>query len=275
MKKPRITIVTPTFNQAAFLPQTLASVLGQNYEELEHIIVDALSTDETPEILSAYRPGYECKIIREADHGQSDGINKGMRVATGEIVSWLNSDDVLQPNALHNIARAFENHPGAVAICGVGAQVDREGVLRRNVPYRPFRPQRIKTAFEYIQPATFYRRSAWEQVSGLDVGLHYAMDWELLLRLSKIGECVAIPEVIASYRDYEETKTSTGGWPRMAEIAGIGRKHNGVFDLNYLSFTLRTFLPGVPLYRKVVDNVFWKIGKRQPVMISGWPSQTT
>ncbi len=271
MQNPKITIVTPTFNQAEFLPDTLESVMKQNYQPFEHIIVDAMSTDQTQQILSSYKPDYDHKIIREPDNGQSDGINKGMRRATGEIVSWLNSDDLLQPNALNVIAQAFQDHPSAVAICGVGAKVDRQGVLQRNVPFRPIRLDRLKTAFEYIQPATFYRRSFWEKAGGLDAGLHYAMDWDLLLKLSKLGACVAIPEVIASYRDYEETKTSTGGWPRMAEIAMIGRRHNGCLDLNNLSFVLRSFRPSVPLYRRCVDNLFWRICKYRPVMILEWP----
>lgn len=272
MSLPLISIVTPTYNQEAFLSDTLNSVMSQEYPSLQHIVVDAMSTDSTPLILVQYAPGYEVKIIREADRGQSDGINKGMRSATGEIVSWLNSDDFLAPGALFAVAKAFAENPDAVAVCGVGALVDRQGVLRRHVPFRPFQPARLKTAFEYVQPATFYRRSAWEQVGGLDENLHYAMDWDLLLKLSKVGDCVAIPEVVASYRDYEDTKTSTGGWPRMAEIAMIGRRHNGIFDLNNLSFALRSFLPRVPLYRRLVDNIFWKVNDRQPVMISGWPT---
>lgn len=273
MNYPLISIVTPTYNQSEFLPDTLNSVMAQEYPSLQHVVVDAMSSDSTPSILRQYVPEYEVTIIREADRGQSDGINKGMKVARGEIVSWLNSDDFLAPGALFAVAKAFDETPDAVAVCGVGALVDRQGNLRRTVPFRKFQQKRLNTALEYVQPATFYRRAAWEAVGGLDVGLQYAMDWDVLLKLSRIGRFVAIPDVLASYRDYEETKTATGGWQRMAEIASIGRRHNGPLDLNNLSYHLRSRFASSRLARRLIDEATWRIHKFQPLLIQTWPDQ--
>ena len=271
MTYPPISIVTPAYNQAEFLPDTLNSVVAQEYPSLQHVVVDAMSSDATPAILAEYAPQYEVKIIREADRGQSDGINKGMRAARGEVVSWLNSDDFLAPGALFAVAKAFSENPDVVAVCGVGAKVDRNGRLRRHVPFREFKQRRLNTALEYVQPATFYRRFAWESVGGLDINLHYAMDWDLLLKLSKVGRIVAIPDVVASYRDYDETKTATGGWPRMAEIAAIGRRHNGSLDVNNISYKARSRFADVRMARSVIDWLTWRICRFQPVLVQGWP----
>lgn len=273
MDLPRISIITPTFNQAHFLQQTLDSVVSQDYPNLEHIIVDAMSSDETPRILAAYaqRPGV--LIIREPDRGQSDGINKGTVAASGVITSWLNSDDILCPGALHRIAEAFVRNPQAVVVYGIGGKMDRQGNVLRWVPYRSFNRKHLKTAYRVVQPAMFYRRDIFLEVGGLDIDLHYAMDWELLIRLSQGREVVSLNERIALIRYYEETKTSTGGWRRMREIAEIGKKANGYFDLNYLSFLTRNMTARMPVpgLRRAIDGLFGELGRYSPIMVSGWP----
>lgn len=267
----KISIVTPAFNQAQFLPDALRSVEEQRGIELEHILVDPLSTDATPEIIAAYAARTGAVSIREPDRGQSDGINKGVARASGEVVSWLNSDDLLEPGALAAVVRRFGENPDAVAVCGVGSKVDRAGALLRTVPHRPFDRIRLRTALEFIQPATFIRRSAWNAVGGLDESLHYAMDWDLLLKLAALGPVVSIPEKLARIRYYEDTKTSTGGWKRAAEIARIGRRHNGPLDPNNLSYVVRCVAAPVKPLRRYVDGLFWKMGEVQPIMVCGWP----
>ncbi len=274
MTFPKISLVTPTLNQAGFLPQMLDSIIRQDYPNLEHIVVDAMSTDSTPRILESYasRPGV--RIIREPDNGQSDGINKGTRAATGEIASWLNSDDLLCPGALDQMAGAFIKNPGATVICGTGAKVDREGNLIRWVPYRPFNRQHLRTALQVIQPAIFYKRNIFLEVGGLDCSLNYAMDWDLLIRLARNREVISIPDKIAQLRMYEETKTSSGGWDRMREIGMLGRRHNGILDWNYLSLSLRNLviMSQSNVLRRVVDAFFWQISRHTPLMVSGWPA---
>lgn len=249
----------------------LRSVKNQNYMDLEHIVVDAMSSDSTPEILSSYAGNPGVRVIREKDKGQSDGINKGVAQAQGEIISWLNSDDMLETGALHIVAQAFADFPSAIVICGVGSKTDRSGKILRTVPFRPFDPVRLRTALEFIQPATFIRRDAWNAVGGLDINLFYAMDWDLLIRLSRIGLIVSIPNRLAFIRYYEETKTSTGGWTRAAEIARIGRRHNGLLDLNHLSFRIRGATVGSPFLKRIVDWITQWLSEFRPIMVQGWP----
>ncbi|PWU08129.1 MAG: hypothetical protein C5B47_05135 [Verrucomicrobia bacterium] len=267
----RISLITPTFNQAEFIEETIQSVLDQKYPDLEWIVIDALSTDSTPQILARYAHLPWLKIIREADEGQSDAINKGMRLATGTIASWLNSDDLLVRGALHHIAQAFLDHPAATVIYGRGAKINRSSELLRVVPYRPFDRKRLATALEAVQPAIYFRRDVFWEAGGLRKDLAYAMDWDLLIRLAQRGEVIALDTLIAKIRYYENTKTATGGWKRMREIAQIGKHHNGFLDWNHLSFKIRQLTPRLPLARKIVDEFFWRMARTRPIMVLSWP----
>ena len=219
--------------------------------------------------------GRRVQVFVESDRGQSDAINKGMRVATGEIVGWLNADDVLLPGALAKVAEAFDENRDAVVVYGVGAKTDLGGQIIKKVPFREFCHKRLSYAFGAVQPAMFFRRDAYWKVGGLDESLHYAMDWDLLLRLAKVGKVVAIPDHLANIRYYPETKTNTGGWKRMREIARIARSHNGVLDRNYLSFQIRDCLAKQPmrLPRRLFDHICWNLFKNPPLMVQGWPEE--
>jgi len=291
------TIVTPSFNQVGFVPDMVASIKKQNWLALEHIVVDAGSTDGSvkvwrnwernqtienvkrkPEVGTSAgeteKDNVSVIVLVEADHGQSDAINKGMRIATGEIVSWLNADDVLLPGALLAVNQAFHDHAEAVVVIGTGARMDLHGKLLRMVPGISS-PQRRQWAFETVQPAMFFKRDAYWEVGGLDESLHYAMDWELLLKLSKLGKIVAIPDHLANIRYYPETKTNTGGWKRMHEIARIARRHNGILDRNYLSFQIRSLLAKQPfkLPKSLFDHLCWNLFRDPPLMVQGWPER--
>jgi len=273
--KMKISIITPSLNQAVFAPEMLSSLASQDYPNLEHIVYDAGSTDGVIEIWRREEAEGNLMLFVEPDRGQSDAINKGMRVAAGDIVGWLNSDDVLLPGALHLVAEAFSKNPDAVAIYGVGAKMGLDGSIIKKVPYREFSHHRLSWAFGAVQPAMFFRRDAYWKVGGLDESLHYAMDWDLLLKLSKIGKIVTIPQHLANIRYYEETKTNTGGWKRMREIAQIGRRHNGPADRNYLSFEIRDLLSKQPfkILRNLFDHLCWNLFKDPPLMVQGWPAQ--
>lgn len=269
----KISIITPSFNQAVFAPEMLASLDVQQYQDLEHIVYDAGSTDGVIDIWKKAETEGKLKLFVEPDRGQSDAINKGMRVATGEIVGWLNSDDVLLPGALHAVAEAFRLNPQAVVICGIGGRVSRDGNLMKIVEPKCAIPGRINKAFEGVQPAMFFRRDAFWMVGGLDESLHYVMDWDLLIKLSKLGKIVAIPERLADIRYYEDTKTNTGGWKRMRELAEVARSHNGPLDRNHLSFKIRDLLSKQPfrLPRSLFDHLCWNLFKDPPLMVQGWP----
>jgi len=273
---PKISVITPTYNQAEFIEETLLSIEAQAYPNLEHIVVDALSTDATPEILARYADRLPMRVLREADRGQSDGINKGMRLATGEIVCWLNSDDRFRPDALRKVGETFAANPSAGVVFGRGAKVARDGREIYTVPFRPFNRRHLRTAYRVVQPAMFFRRDLYLEIGGLDEDLHYAMDWDLLIRLAAKCEVIAIDETLAEIRYYDDTKTSTGGWKRMGEIAEIGRRHNGSLDLNFLSYRIRTAVARLDsrLAEKITDEVLRRLVFRSaPVMVQGWPHQ--
>ena len=310
----RISIVTPSLNQCGFIPEMLASLESQNYPDWEHVVFDAGSTDGSVEVwreweergklrngemekwgneeietlgnreagelgnaeMGKLRNGERLvRVFVEKDRGQSDAINKGMRVATGEIVGWLNADDIFLPGALAKVAEAFDKNPGAVVVYGVGAKTDLGGQIIKKVPFRKFASSRLRKAWELIQPAMFFRRDAYWKVGGLDESLHYAMDWDLLLKLAKLAKVVAIPDHLANIRYYPETKTNTGGWKRMREIARIARSHNGALDRNYLSFQIRDLLArqSMRLPRKLFDHICWNLFKDPPLMVQGWPEE--
>ncbi|HEY8899989.1 MAG TPA: glycosyltransferase family 2 protein [Chthoniobacterales bacterium] len=274
---PKISVITPTYNQAEFIEETLASIEAQAYPNLEHIVVDAMSTDATPEILARWADRLPMRILREKDRGQSDGINKGVRLGTGEITCWLNSDDRFRPGALLTVGETFRDNPRAGVVFGRGAKMDRDGREIYTVPFRPFNRRHLRTAYRVVQPAMFFRRDLYLEIGGLNEDLHYAMDWDLLIRLAaKCDDVVAIEETLAEIRYYDDTKTSTGGWKRMREIAEIGRHHNGPLDFNFLSYRIRTAVGRLDsrLAEKVTDEVLRRIVFRStPVMVQGWPRQ--
>ena len=290
----KISIITPSLNQCGFIPEMLASLKKQDFAEWEHIVFDAVSSDGSVKVWREWEKGggkfrngemgksgnqhdvaRRVRVFVEPDRGQSDAINKGMRVATGEVVGWLNADDVLMPGALAKVAEAFERNPDAVVVYGVGAKTDLSGQIIKKVPFREFCPKRLSYAFGAVQPAMFFRRDTYWKVGGLDESLHYAMDWDLLLKLAKVGKVVAIPEHLANIRYYPETKTNTGGWKRMREIARIARRHNGIFDRNNLSFWIRDALCKQPLRlpRALFDHLCWNLFKNPPLMVQGWPEE--
>jgi len=269
----KISLITPTYNQAEFLPDTLQSLREQDGADFEHIVIDAMSSDSTPQILDTWRQESRATVVREPDTGQSNAINKGARLATGEVIGWLNSDDTLCRGALAAISAAFAASPDAVVVYGLGSKMDRGGALIRTVPFREFSRRDLRTAYRVVQPAMFFRRDVFLRVGALDESLEYAMDWELLIRLAAEGEVVSIPNEIARIRYYDETKTSTGGWRRMHEIAQIGRKYYGAFDPNFMSYQIRTQAAKLPgrFPRWFVDQVLWRVWGDRPIMVQGWP----
>ncbi len=275
MELPSITVVTPSYNQGGYIAETIRSVAEQNYPNLEHLVIDAKSTDQTLEVLAGFAHLPDLRWISEKDRGQSDAINKGIRMAQGEIVGWLNSDDYYHPGALQAIGRAFAENPGAGLVYGAGTKVNADGSVQKEIPFRPFDRRRLRSAFYILQPSMFFRRDLFTQVGGLTESLHYAMDWELLLKFPKNTPMVAIPEKIAQLRCYPNTKTSTGGWQRMQEIAGIGRQFHGPLDINYLSFCARRAI--APLHNRALQTLVDKACDRVfgvgRYMVDGWPDQ--
>jgi glycosyltransferase involved in cell wall biosynthesis len=181
----RFSIVTPSYNQAQFIEKTIQSVLQQRCPDAEHIVIDGGSTDGTIEILKKYSHlRWKC----EPDSGQADAINKGLRMATGEILAWINSDDYYLPGAFERAAKAFNDAGKPDIILGDVLVVSEQGRVigrRRALPYDH---NMLLLGTNYIQqPAVFFTRSVLEKAGYLDESLHYALDWDLWLRFGRAG----------------------------------------------------------------------------------------
>lgn len=221
---PKITVVTPSFNQGAFLEQTIRSVLGQLYPNLEYIVIDGGSTDNSVEIVKRYE-SHLASWVSEKDRGQAEALNKGFARATGEILCWLNSDDFLLPGALHEAARRLGE--GADLIYGKCLSFSDKGT-RSLVNSPPEHHRELLTMVDYlVQPSTFWRRSLWDKTGPLNEEFHYAFDWEWFLRAEKLGRFSRADFIFSAYRFHDAHKSSHGGQKRAREIVTVAKVHGG------------------------------------------------
>ncbi|MFP4356368.1 MAG: glycosyltransferase family 2 protein [Phycisphaerae bacterium] len=202
----RISIITPSLNQAPFLSRTIDSVLSQKVEGLEYVVIDGGSTDGTREILE--RCGGQVDWVSEPDKGQSHAVNKGIRRTNAPIVGWLNSDDVYAPGALATVLEAFEQDSEADIIYGRANHIDAEGNIIEAYPTEPWRADVLLETCFLCQPAAFVRRRVFETIGLLDESLNYCMDYEYWIRASDAGLVVRhIPDLLAGSRVHGLTKT--------------------------------------------------------------------
>jgi glycosyltransferase involved in cell wall biosynthesis len=235
--RPLVSIVTPSLNQGRFLEEAIRSVRGQDYPRIEHIVVDGGSTDETLEVLRRH-PGV--RWVSEPDEGQANAINKGFRMATGEIFAWLNADDYYLPGA---VSAAVEELcvSGGGLVHGGWRQVDEDGRTIKDVPVVPFDYERqLERANRVAQPGSFFTRMAFEAVGGVDESYRYAMDYELWLKLGRLFEVRHVDRILAAYR-YHPTSKSVAEYRRFAaETWRAGRSHGARRRSPiYLDFYLR------------------------------------
>ncbi len=217
-----VSIVTPSFNQAAFLEKTILSVLEQDYPALEYLVIDGGSTDGSREIIEKYatRLAY---WTSEPDRGQADAINKGMLRARGEIVAWLNSDDYYLPGAIQAAVEALESHPGAALVYADMLAVDEVGRTINTLKYRPLSLQDL-LCFQIIgQPAVFMRRSAFEKAGGLDTDFDLLLDHQLWLKLAQQGGLLHVDRRWAAARYHPGAKNRL-------KAAGFGREAFRILD---------------------------------------------
>ncbi|MBY5790006.1 glycosyltransferase family 2 protein [Rhizobium leguminosarum] len=232
---PMISLVTPSFNQAHFVEKTLESVLGQNYPKLQYIVQDGLSSDGTQEILGRYTTR-NIDIRIEADDGQTDALNKGFAHTDGEIMGYLNSDDLLLPGTLRLVGRYFRDNPSVDVIYGNRLIVDEVG---REVGrwVLPEHNSEILTFIDYVpQETMFWRRRIWERAGGrFDTDFHFAMDWELLLRFIHAGAVFRhLPGLFGAFRVHRNQKSQADFLVRGAgEMNGL-RLRYGSKNMNFV-----------------------------------------
>jgi hypothetical protein len=210
------------------LEETIRSVLLQDYSCLEYVIMDGGSTDGSVNIIRKYAPWLKYWVSKP-DGGQAQAIDAGFQCAGGEILAWLNSDDVLEPGALARAAQQFQLHPEAVVIYGDANEIARDGThLGRSAQVQVCDHQYLVEEYNAIvQPAAFFRRAAYAKAGGLDHTLHWALDYDLWLRLIGLGPFVYIPHTLACTRLYPEAKTGSGSPGMFAEIKTVAERHGG------------------------------------------------
>ncbi|MEX0602815.1 MAG: glycosyltransferase family 2 protein [Bacteroidota bacterium] len=218
-----MTIITPSFNQGKYIGETIRSVLSQNHDDVEHLVVDGGSRDGTLDILRGYP---HLRWTSEPDSGQSEAINKGFRRATGEVLAWLNSDDYYEPNVLGDVAASFQDHPECMVLYGditfvnaggerlgafTGGSIDRENLIRN--------PDIVR------QPSFFWRRQVLDEIGFLDERLHLVMDFDFFLRLAMRYPLHYLNRNLSYFRVHGESKSLSQRRRQLLEIRSVYRKH--------------------------------------------------
>ena len=228
-----ISLFTPSLNQGRFIARTIDSVLSQRGDfRLDYRVIDGGSSDGTREILEGY--GSRLAWVSEADRGQVDAINKGLRSATGDVVGWLNSDDVLLPGALARVAQAFQSQPRVEWVHGRCLMIDERDTPVRSLigHYKHLRARRhtfvnLLTENYISQMTAFWRRSVHADVGYLDPALDLAFDYDLFLRLARRGPPVYINEPLACFRWYDSSKSGANFGRQLDQASAIAARYGG------------------------------------------------
>lgn len=226
---PKISMVTPSFNQGRFLEKTIQSVLDQAYADLEYIIIDGGSTDESVGIIKKYEK-YLKYWVSEPDRGQSHAINKGFAQAGGDLLGWVNSDDYYLAGAFQHAAELFGAHPQAGAIVGAGQYVDGSGkVISCKEPAQVSLEAMYGWLEDslFMQPSCFFTRDAWKRCGPLDEKIHIAMDLDLWFRLAKHYSFVTTPEIFSASLLHAQAKTSAFRNLTLVDSAMVIFRHGG------------------------------------------------
>ncbi len=223
MKYLKFSIITPSFNQGRFIEENIQSVLAQNYPNFKHIVIDAGSTDNTVEILKKYS---HLNWVSEPDRGQTHALNKGLKKATGDIVCWLNSDDLLCKEAFHAVNKFFTKNPNKSIVVGNLLTVGEN----RNLLWKK---KSKKVTFDGLlngtqcsqQPSTFHRKQVFEKIGVFDESYHYCMDHEFWIRAASKFEFYVIDVDLAMSRRYPGTKSTSNELGFIKELIRVKLKH--------------------------------------------------
>ncbi|MDP1780195.1 MAG: glycosyltransferase family 2 protein [Anaerolineales bacterium] len=232
-----VSIITPSYNQASYLEETILSVLNQDYPRIEYVVVDGASTDGSVEIIKKYESRFAW-WVSEKDRGQADAINKGIARATGDIVAWLNSDDYYLQGAVSAAVKVFEEHPDVVLVYGNMLAVDEDGRTFNTLNYKQLTIEDL-LCFQIIgQPAVFMRRFALQKTNGLDSTFHFLLDHLLWIQIAQQGKILHADQTWSAARYHAEAKNR-------AKAAEFGREAFRILETVARDFHLALILAKV------------------------------
>jgi len=239
---PKVSIITPSYNKGRFIAETILSVQKQSYRNIEHIIVDGGSTDETLSILRKYNG--LVSWISEPDEGQSHAINKGLSMAQGEIIGYVNADDTLVPDAVEVAVKYLLDYPDIAMVYGDCNIIDEKGSrigLLKALQYSFHKLVHVDGW--HLPPAIFFWGHIMTEVGNFDINLHYAMDYDFYVRVANKFRVHRLSYVLSNYRTYPDTKTTSDGLKMLKEGIRISLKYGAKHtDLIYIRYLVRRVL---------------------------------
>ena len=254
-----VSIVTPSYNQAEFIEETILSVQNQTYPFVEHVIVDGASTDGTLEILKKYADKINC--ISERDNGETEAMNKGIKMARGDIIAFVSSDNTLKLDAVEKVVSFFKHHPEVDMVFGGHKTIDKnEKVLEVIYPPKNFSVKRLIRklgSYGISEPATFIKKGVLEEMGGFDEKIKYANEMDLFIRIGMKFNVESIPHILANYRQQPNAITLKKSREIRAEFYMLGKKYlepsmaNSIF-LEYSD--IKRFL-----YHKIREKYIYRV----------------
>jgi len=280
-EKPRVTIVTPSYNQAAFLEQTIQSVLDQGYPNLEYFVVDGGSTDGSKEIIEKYADRLDW-WVSETDMGQAEAINKGFARATGDYVAWLNSDDLYQPGVIEAAVKVLQVNPDVCMAYGDVVSIDENAKPFNIMAYDDWVLKDLMCFNIIGQPGVFMRRAALQKAGYLDLSYRFLLDHHLWLRLAQHGKMIHIPELWASARIHPGAKNvalargfgqeayQLAAWmPYQPALAGLYKKNRRKIWAGANRINARYLLDGGEKW-KALRSYFRSFFQYPPIALAEW-----